>query len=98
MQVISLTYRFPAELSPIVYNNEVVDNIGALKDAMEDEKKDTVHGKIIEAFVSMSEDTYTIKITKVKQRSVNSDFINVQSTILDYDKSVEILYFRLCVR
>lgn len=50
-----------------MYNNEVVvDNIGALKDAMEDEKTDTVHGKIIEAFVSMSEDTYTIKITKVK--------------------------------
>nr|XP_029715939.1 uncharacterized protein LOC109425508 isoform X3 [Aedes albopictus] len=55
--------RFPPKLSHMVYNNEVVvENLPKLKAMMKDGKSDTVHGAIIEAKVSASEEGTSITI------------------------------------
>lgn len=55
--------RFPPGLSKVVYNNEViVENMPVLKTMMVDGKPDSVHGKVIEAWVSNSEDGVSVRI------------------------------------
>lgn len=55
--------RFPPTLSKIVYNNEViVENLPVLKTMMVNGKPDSIHGKVIEAWVANSDDGVCVRI------------------------------------
>ncbi|XP_055526447.1 uncharacterized protein LOC129719083 [Wyeomyia smithii] len=55
--------RFPTGLSKTVYNNEViVENMAVLEKMIGDGKPDSIHGKVVEAWVSNSEDGVCVRI------------------------------------